>query len=128
MDFSTKGVPLPKFDQNPESFYTWTRQFKVYVGVYRLSQAIREDGPDPDLPLNDSVVIDDTTDLGKKERVAKERNTKECAMLQAAQISDANEMGKAEPSLDTLDEGMTDDWPEGLAHLLWKKSRISVNR
>ena len=74
---------------------------------------------DPDLPLND---------LGKKERVAKERNTKECAMLQAAQISDANEMGKAEPSLDTLDEGMTDDWPEGLAHLLWKKSRISVNR
>ena len=63
---------------------------------------VKQSQNDPDLPLNDSVVIDDTTDLGKKERVAKERNTKECAMLQAAQISDANEMGKAEPSLDTF--------------------------
>jgi hypothetical protein len=67
-------------------------------------------GGEADLPATDAMVVDITTNLGKKQAVAKKRNEIVIANFMMAFTS--------EGTISLVYKASTVDWPDGLAHLI----------
>jgi hypothetical protein len=66
-------VRLPTFDSTEEKFQNFWIRFKAYAKLYKFAQALRIGG-ESDLPNADASTIDEATDAGKRQALAKKRN------------------------------------------------------
>jgi hypothetical protein len=65
-----KSVRLPTFDGSDEKFQIFWMRFKVYAKVYKFAPALKIGG-ETNLSSSNSVAVDDTTELGKKQAAQK---------------------------------------------------------
>ena len=104
---SEKSVKLPTFDGSHATFQLWWTRFKAYATVYKFDQALKVGG-ERDLPASESVTIDTSTDVGKRQEAAKKRNAVAMANLTMAFTTEA--------TMGLVYKAMSNDWPGGLAH------------
>ena len=103
-----KAAKLPEFDGTKESFPSWWKRFEAYATLHQYDEAIQKDRLDPDLPASDRVVINETSERGKKQVAAKTRNKLAFAALTSALVTEAD--------LDLTETAKPTAWPKGLAH------------
>ena len=72
-DSAIKTLKLPTFDCKQPNFQMWCIKMQAYAGVYGFSSALKPI-KDSDLPSADSAPIDETTEEGKRQALAKRRN------------------------------------------------------
>ena len=106
---SKKLVKLPTFDGAVKNFQIWWMRFIAYTMVFKFNKAISKDALDPDMPVSEAEVLDESKEEDKKKIAAKNCNSVAMANLAMAFTSETT-MGKA----------MTKDWPNGLLHLVIK--------
>jgi len=102
-----KSVKLPTFSGKQEDFQIWWTCFMAYAVVYKFKEALKQGGED-DLPTGKDDTIDETTDAGKKQALAKKRN-----VVAMANFSMGFTM---EATMGILYRVMTPNWPSGLAY------------
>jgi hypothetical protein len=107
-----KSVKLPTFDGAHKSFQLWWTRFTAFATVYKFNEAVRKDGPDPDLPSSESEVLDEDDEDDKKKIAMRKRNAVAMVNLSMAFTS--------EGSMGLVYKAMTLEWPGGLAHLVIK--------
>jgi hypothetical protein len=71
---SEKSVRLPTFSGEQKDFQIWWMRFYAYAGVYGFASAAGQTR-NPDLPSKESDTIDESTDVGKRQKVAKKANS-----------------------------------------------------
>jgi hypothetical protein len=81
----------------------------VHAVVKKFAQALGNTA-EPDLPDSDSTVIDETTDIGKRQAAAKQRNSIAMACLTMAFTTDA--------AMSVVFKAKTTEWPGGLAWMV----------
>jgi len=106
---SEKSVRLPTFDGEHKKFQLWWTRFKAYAMVYKFSEALIVGG-EAYLPGGEGTTIDETTEDGKKQALAKKRNAIAVANLSMAFTT--------EGTMGIIYKSMTSEWPSGLAHLV----------
>jgi hypothetical protein len=116
---SKKKVRLPPFIGSHKQFHMWWARFTAYAAVYKLKEALVVGG-EPDMPENESDVLDFTTDEVRTEAAAKNRNATAMTNLILALQSEA--------MLGLFFKAKTAEWSSGLAHLvvsaLYKKYEL----
>jgi hypothetical protein len=85
-----------------------------YAVVKKFAQALG-DAAEPDLPASDATVIDETTDIGKRQAAAKQRNSIAMACLTMAFTTDA--------AMSVVFKAKTTEWPGGLAWMVMDMMR-----
>ena len=100
---SEKSVKLPTFD----GLHAHIPRFKAYATVYKFDQALKVGG-ERDLPASESVMIDTSTDVRKRQEAAKKRNAVVMANLTMIFMTEA--------TMGLVYKAMSNDWPGGLAH------------
>ena len=98
-------VELPTFNGEPKEFI-WLLRFKAFACVHGFKSAV-ERTADVNIPVSDSVVIDENTFDSKLQLKAKRANEVAMANLMMAFVSESL-MGLIHQSMDS-------DWPSGLA-------------
>jgi hypothetical protein len=106
---SEKSVRLPTFDGKEKNFRIWWKRFMGYAGLYKFKQALVVGG-ESSLPEKGTMVPDVQTADGKAQKQALWRN--EVAMANFAMAF------TTEGLINMLDSAMSDDWPDGKAHLV----------
>jgi hypothetical protein len=101
-------IQLPTFDGDRDKHLLWDQKMMCYAVVKKFAQALG-DAAEPDLPASDATVIDETTDIGKRQAAAKQRNSIAMACLTMAFTTDA--------AMSVVFKAKTIEWPGGLA---WK--------
>ena len=109
---SEKSVKLPMFDGVPKNFQIWWMRFIAFATVYKFNKAISKDALDPDMPVSEAEVLDETKDEDKKKIVVKNRNSVAMANLTMAFTN--------ETTMGLVYKAETKEWPGGLAHLVIK--------
>ena len=110
-DAENKTSKLPIFNGKEASYPMWEVKFNAYATINKFIQAVSEK-PELDLPKDHTVVIDTSTDVGKRQAAAKKRNQEGYTALALAFNNDS--------ILGLLLEAQTDEWPDGLACLVIK--------
>ena len=87
-------------------------RFIAFATVYKFNKVISKDALDPDMPVSEVEVLDETKDEDKKKIVVKNRNSVAMANLVMAFTS--------ETMMGLVYKVMTNEWPNGLAHLVIK--------
>jgi hypothetical protein len=100
-----KGVMLPKFDGQRDSFQTWWMQFSAFATMNKFSSAVKEEAEEY-LP-HEEVTEEDETD---EEEQARARNRLAMYYLTSAFYTQASQR--------FLYLGMTQQWPSGLAWMV----------
>jgi hypothetical protein len=103
----TKSVRMPSFSGLREDFQTWWIRFVAYANVCKFLGALKKGG-EASMPSSDAVVIDMTTELGKKIAAANDRNSLAMANLTMA--------FETENLFGMIYKTISADWPGGLAH------------
>ncbi len=67
-------IQLPTFDGDRGKHLLWDQQMMCYAVVKKFAQALG-DAAEPDLPASYATVIDEMTDIGKRQAAAKQRNS-----------------------------------------------------
>jgi hypothetical protein len=80
-----------------------------YAVVKKFAQALG-DTAEPDLPDSDSTAIDETTEIGKRQAAAAQRNSIAMACLMMAFTTDA--------AMSVVFKAKTTEWPGGLAWMV----------
>jgi hypothetical protein len=106
---SEKSVRLPTFDDKEKNFRIWWKRFMGYAGLYKFKQALVAGGKSC-LPEKGTIVPDVQTADGKAQKQALWRN--EVAMANFAMAL------TTEGLINMLDLAMSEDWPDGKAHLV----------
>jgi hypothetical protein len=102
----TKLVSLPSFSGLRKDFQTWWIRFVAYANVCKFLAALKNGG-EASMPSRDAVVIDMTSNAGKKIAAAEERNLLAMANLRVA--------FETENLFGLIYKTMSNDWPAGLA-------------
>jgi hypothetical protein len=100
---------IPTFDGSPQRFHMWWTKFRAFAMLSGFSEAIQED-PDPMLPTSSSSEIDEDTDEGKKQKIAKKRND--------LAISSFTIAFTKEGIIRLVSKSKTKEWPDGAAYLI----------
>jgi hypothetical protein len=103
----SRKATLPKFGGAHKDFQTWWTRFLAFAAVYQFTQVLTGT-PETDLPSSDAAVIDTSTDPGKRQKLAKDRNN--IAMEHFTMpFTSAQTLGLIYKAQDA-------SWPAGLAH------------
>jgi hypothetical protein len=106
-EYVSRKATLPKFGGAHKDFQTWWTRFITFAAVYQFTQALTGT-TEADLPSSDAALIDTTTNQGKKEKLAKDRNNMAMANFTMA-FTSAQTLGLIYKAQDL-------SWPAGLAH------------
>jgi len=101
-------VLVPKFEGKDDEFQVYWMRLRAHAAMAGFSQAINRT-QDPDLPAAETDVIDETTDIGKKQMKAKKANLLAMATLTTS--------FRTQALIGLCYKAMTSEWPGGLA---WK--------
>jgi len=100
------SVTLPKYDGKKERFRFWWDKFSAYAVAKKFDKAIKLSS-ESDLPDSHDDAVDVSTDAGKKQSAAIQRNANAVAALTMAFTT---------PRLMRIKHrGCTREWPDGLA-------------
>ena len=105
-EVGSKTVSIPLFSGEQEKFQIWWMRFTAFATVKKFKKALKEGG-DSDLPPRHDSRIDTSTDEGKKQQSALDRNEMAVACFSIAFTT--------EGMLSMVVASMTDAWPEGNA-------------
>jgi hypothetical protein len=109
MDSSTitKSARLSSFSGLRKDFQTWWIRFVAYAYMCKFLAALKKGG-EASMPSSDAVVIEMTSETGKKIAAAKERN--------ALAMSNLTMAFETENLFGLIYKTMSNDLPGGLAH------------
>ena len=98
-----RGIKLPLYDGNRDTFQMWWTKFMAYAIFYKFYAAIAGDGPEADLPAKEEL---GTTETKENEEARKRNSLAMCSFTMAFQT---------ESLLTLIYKAQTSDWPSGLA-------------
>ena len=99
-------VRMPTFSGDQKDFQVWWIRFQAYATVAGFKIAIGRTKSN-EMPADESIAIDETTEQGKKQFAAKKANGIAMASLTMALTS--------EGSIGIITQAFDQDWPGGLA-------------
>jgi hypothetical protein len=102
-------IQLPTFDGDRDKHLLWDQKMMCYAVVKKFAQALG-DTAEPDLPDSDSTAIDETTEIGKRQAAAKQRNSIAMTCLMMAFTTDA--------AMSVVFKAKTTEWPGGFAWMV----------
>jgi hypothetical protein len=106
----------PRFDGTPKAFQVWWIRFMAFATVGKFIKALKND---TDMPTTEAASIDLSTDRGKLQAAAMNRN--------AIAISNLTLAFSTEAMMGLVYKAMTTSFPSGLAYMvveaLFKKFR-----
>jgi hypothetical protein len=111
-DSTSRIIRLPTFDGNKANFALYSAMFSAYATMHGFSAAIQEVA-DANLPDQHDSTIDETTPEGLSQANAKRQNA--CAFTHYTMSFTTEDL------LNKIESTKTEEWLEGLAHLVKKE-------
>lgn len=108
---SEQLISLLTFDGKHESFMTRWTHFSVFAMMYKFVEALKST-TEADLPVLKSNILDESTDVGKRQASVKKCNHVPVANFTMAFTSKGTML--------LVYKAITVNWPNGLAHLIVK--------
>ena len=100
---------IPSFDGDANHFQLWWKKFKAFAVFSGFAEAI-QDSIDPNMPDSQDSSIDYSTEEGRRQGLAKQKNSLAISCFTMA-FSKEGVMGM-------MSRSVTREWPEGLACLV----------
>ncbi len=102
-----KLVRMPTFSDTEGEFQIFWVRYRAYAEVHDFARALVHD---TDMPADNSVLLDETTPVGKLQKAAVKRNKIAMANFTMAFTSEGN--------ISLIYKAETTNWPDGLASLV----------
>ena len=107
---SVKGGRVPTFDGQASKFQVWWFKFMSHASTMKFKTCMK-DIREKDLPTTEEEVIDESTEEGQRKKAARQRNETAMSAFATAFVGE---------TMHFVFRACTDEYPDGLAHLVVK--------